>query len=105
MERILLSPTQARTVYPAMNPDTSLIKNIHLQEDSILALHQRSGEKPRDEHKVFKNRIAELENENSQLLKVNKDLLKELVQLKSSQPKKRPTLDLPQVSTAYNLTF
>ena len=67
-----------------MNPDTSLIKNIHLQEESILALHQRSGEKSRDDYKVFKNRIAELENENSQLLKVNKDLLKELVQLKTS---------------------
>jgi hypothetical protein len=48
-----------------MNPDTSLIKNIHLQEESILALHQRSGEKSRDDYKVFKNRIAELENENS----------------------------------------
>ena len=86
MERTQLSPTTqaARTVYPAMNPDTSLIKNIHLQEESILALHQRSKEKSRDDYKVFKNRIAELENENSQLLKVIKDLLKELVQLKTS---------------------
>ena len=67
MERTHLSPTTqaARTVYPAMNPDTSLIKNIHLQEESILALHQRSGEKSRDDYKVFNNRIAELENENS----------------------------------------
>jgi hypothetical protein len=37
------------------------MKNLHLQEESIIALHQSSAEKFRDEVRVLKMKVLDLE--------------------------------------------
>jgi hypothetical protein len=73
-----------------------MIKNLHLQEESILALHHNSAEKAaRDDG--LRARVAELEAENRELKKRNLELMKEVGALKAvSSKKQKPQLDLPQ---------
>ena len=67
-----------------------------LQDESIIALHHRSGDKQSEVVAGLKARVQELEAENQRLKKLNQEIQKELNQIKQIQ-KKRPTIEVPQV--------